>query len=126
MSYPAYKILHLLGVFLVFAALGGMTLFQMEVGRSAELWGGKARKLAGMTHGIALLLVLVTGFGALAKLNPAGGGIPTWVWGKLVIWLVLGGIVVLIRKAPRWAPFLWWGIPALGAVAAYLAIVKPG
>ena len=48
----------------------------------------RARKLAGMTHGIALLLILFTGFGMIAKL---GLGFPLWVWVKLVvIWLVIG------------------------------------
>jgi hypothetical protein len=48
------------------------------------------------------------------------------MWLKLILWLVLGGIVVLIRRAPQLAPTLWVVLPLLGAAAAYLALYKPG
>ena len=59
MSLAAYKVLHLLGAFLVLAALG------------AALAGG-SRKGSGIAHGIGLLLLLVAGFGALARLGQYG------------------------------------------------------
>ena len=47
------------------------------------------------------------------------------VWLKALIWLLFGGIIVLIRRAPRFAPVYWWALPLLGAAAAYLALFKP-
>jgi hypothetical protein len=121
MSYQAYKVIHILGVLFVFASLGALMLASRE-----GVERGNGRKLAGMTHGIALLLVLVAGFGTLARLglgNPATW--PLWVWIKLTIWLVLGGIIVLIRRAPQLGTLLWWLLPLLGGIAAWAAIFKP-
>ena len=122
MSLAAYKLLHLLGIFLLFTALGGLTL--VSAGRT----GGNAttRKLGGATHGIALLLLIITGFGALARLGISNPALwPGWMWGKLVLWLVLGAAVVAIRRAPQAAALLWWVWPVLGLVAGWLAIYKP-
>jgi len=118
MSYPLFKLLHLLGVLLLFASLGGAVLQQV-----AQSTSERARKLAGLTHGASMLLILIAGFGALAKL---GAGFPPWAMGKLVIWLLLAASPVVIRKAPNLATALWWLLPLLGSVAAYLAIFKPG
>ncbi|HEX9731921.1 MAG TPA: hypothetical protein VGG06_08010 [Thermoanaerobaculia bacterium] len=116
MSLQLYKVLHVLGLFLVFAAVGG-AIIQTVLGGN-----GRARKLTGIAHGVGLLIVLVSGFGALAKL---GLGFPLWVVLKVVIWIVFGGVIVLIRKQPALAGFLWWALPVLGAFAGYLAIYKP-
>jgi hypothetical protein len=116
-----YKVLHIFGVILMFAALGAL-VYRALSGDTNE--GG--RKLAGMSHGIALVLILITGFGALAKLGFGGdSGFPLWLIGKLVLWLLFGGVLVLIRKKPEWAKLLWWLLPILGGLAAYLALYKP-
>lgn len=117
MPSELYKVLHVLGLFLVFAAVGG-ALIQTVLGGG----NGRARRLTGIAHGVGLLIVLVSGFGALAKL---GVGFPAWVWLKLVIWIVFGAVIVLIRRQPALAGFLWWALPVLGAFAGYLAIFKP-
>lgn len=107
MSFAAYKVIHILGILFVFAALGALLLASRD---GVERGGG--RKLAGMTHGIALLVVLVAGFGALARLGLSNPGAwPLWVWIKALIWLVLGGITVLIRRAPQLNTLLWWLLP---------------
>lgn len=113
MSLAAYKVLHLLGAFLVLAALG------------AALAGG-SRKGSGIAHGIGLLLLLVAGFGALARLglsNPAGW--PLWLWLKLAIWLTLGAGTVIVRRLPNLRLALWILFPLLAAAAGYLSIYKP-
>lgn len=120
MSYEVYKVLHILGAFLLFAAFGGMLLARV---RSAELPKDTAHKLAGATHGLALLLLLVAGFGLLARNNL---GFEAWVWVKLGIWLVFGAALVLVRRVPRLALILWWLLPLLGVLAAWLGLVKPG
>ena len=112
-----YKTLHVLGVVLLFTALGGAAAQALGAGSP------RLRKLAGITHGVALLILLVSGFGALAKL---GFGMPPgWAWGKIVIWLALGGIVVLMRRLPQHASLWWWLAPILGLLAGYLALYKP-
>lgn len=121
LTLAAYKVAHIFGVLLLFSALGGM-VYRALAGDTSEA----GRKLAGMTHGAALVLILITGFGALAKLGfGEGGGFPIWLIGKLVLWLLFGGIVVLIRKKPEWAKLLWVLLPLIGTFAAYLALYKP-
>lgn len=118
MSYPLYKVLHIAGTFLLFAGAGGLILLQLQENASE-----KARKLAGLTHGIALLLILVAGFGAAATREWSLTS--PWLIGKMVIWLVFALLPVVIRKLPRQAKLLWWLIPLLGTLAAYLAVDKP-
>lgn len=122
MDYSLYRVLHLAAIFFVFAALGGQVLAHYSGSLS-----DRARKLAAMTHGIGLFVVLFAGFGLLKHVglphNP--GAWPAWVWGKFAIWFLLGGLMVAVRKKSSLATLFWWGFPLLGAVAAYLAIYKP-
>ncbi len=114
MSASLYKVLHILGVLMAFGALGAMIFQAMSGAREKS-------KLAGLTHGIALVLILVSGFGMLARLSY---GFPLWVILKIVIWLLIGGSIALIRRMPQHATIFWWAMPLLGAFAAYLAIFK--
>lgn len=120
MSLLVYKVLHLLGIMLMFAALGGATA-AAATGQASPRIG----KLAGMIHGIALLLILVGGFGMLARLG-IGGSWPLWVWLKLVIWLAFGAATVLIRRLGDRAGWLLVLLPVLGAVSAWLALYRVG
>lgn len=80
------------------------------------------KKWVSITHGIAMVVILVAGFGLLARL---GIGFNTWAGAKLAIWLVFGGwIAVINRKAEATA--LHWGVlGTLGALAAFIAVYKP-
>lgn len=118
MTLLSYKVVHIFGLFLIFTGLGGR-LVQAMLGSDGN---AQVRKLTGIAHGVGLLLVLISGFGALAKL---GIGFPGWVIAKLAIWLVIGGIIVVIRKNPGSASWLWWVLPLLGGFAGYLALYKP-
>ena len=60
----------------------------------------------------------------MARLGMMGGGWPTWIFGKLGVWLVLGGASALLKKSMGSTWYLV--LPAIGAVAAALAIFKPG
>ncbi len=117
MSLLTYKVLHILGISLILVALGGAALRALGGGID-----GSARKLAGITHGVGLLIVLVSGFGLLARLDL---GFPLWVWLKLTIWIVAGVLLVLIRRMPQHATIFWFAIPILTGFAAYLALYKP-
>lgn len=121
MSLQLYRVLHVLGVVFLFTSLGALLL-----AARAGVQSGVSRKTANMTHGIALVLILVAGFGALARYqlsNPMAW--PAWVWLKFLIWLAMGGIIVVLRRAPQSSTVLWWILPLLGGLAAYLGIYKP-
>ena len=112
-------VLHLLGVFLLFSGLGGLCL---QTGTSE---GDRGRKLASVAHGIGLIVVLLSGLGSVAAAG-LGGSLPLWVWLKILIWLTLGGSVVLVRRAPQLRVLLFFALPVLGALAAWLALTRPG
>ena len=76
------------------------------------------RKLGSITSGIGLLLILIAGFGMISKLGHSFAA--PWLIVKMVIWLALGGIIVLINRKPALAKALWWSILALGAIAAVM------
>ncbi len=121
MSLAVYKLLHVAGAVFLFAALGGSVLVHWSGGAS-----DRARKIAGITHGLALLLVAVAGFGALARLGLTSLDlIPAWAWWKMVLWVLLGAAPFVLRKKPGLAGLFWWLLPTLGAAAAWLALYKP-
>lgn len=117
MSYEIYKILHLLGLSLVVLSLGGVLLFVINGGTKES---NVFRRGLMMTHGVGLLLLLVAGFGMLAKRGIYS--VPGWVGVKLVIWLALGGFVTLAYKKSALARKLWIVVPALVVLASTLAI----
>lgn len=122
-SYEAYKVLHLLAVMLLFLSFGGLAL-HVAAGGTRE--SNPNRKLVAALHGTAAFLVLLGGFGLLARLGIMGGGFPGWVWIKLAIWLVLAFAVVLPYRRPALARPLFLLYPVLGGLAAWAAIYKPG
>ena len=124
-SYSAYKLIHLFGGFLLITSLGaicGLSLATAESAGTASM--ARLRKLAGMGHGIALLLILVGGFGALARLEL--GGLPGWIYLKLAVWLLLGATPIVLRRKPDSSRLMMVVIPVLAAAAAFLAIFHPG
>ena len=117
MSHQFYKILHLIGIFMIFLSYGGMII------RSAAGSDNKGlRRLGAMTSGLGLILTLVGGFGLLARLNY---GFPVWVLVKIGVWVVLGGLIALINRKPQLSQVLWWTTILLGLVATLMAVLKP-
>lgn len=120
-SYSVYKLIHLAGIFLLFLSLGGLALHTMNGGSKAT---NSFRKTVAITHGIALVLILVAGFGLLARLGIPHASWPLWVYLKVGVWLIFGGSIALVSKT-NLAKVLWFALPTLGLVSAYLAIFKP-
>ena len=117
-SYLLFKIVHVFGVMLLFAAVGGLA-GMAAAGRAADA------RWARMLHGIALLIVFLAGFALLSSLKmSAPGSWGAWVWIKLGVWLLLGASLALARREPH-ARWVLVGLPVLGAVAAWAAFVKP-
>lgn len=121
MSLLFYKLLHLVAVFLVLAALAAQAA-HAATGQPKD--ANPLRKLSGALHGAGLLVILVAGFGALAKLG-FGADFPGWVWAKMVVWLLFAAAVAIPYRAPQLARHLLWALPILGGLGAYLAIYKP-
>ncbi len=118
MNYEIYRLIHFAGIFTLFFAFG--SLFK----------GDKTTKGAVIGHGIGLLLILLGGFGMQAKMKDAydavyGTGFPTWLIIKIVIWLALGGGIVLAKRKIIRGLAAWIVIIALGLASAYLALNKP-
>ncbi len=120
LSASLYKVIHIAGVLLVFVGLGGLALRTMA-GHATEKDANS--KLGAVFHGIGMLLVIISGFGAMAAL--AVPGMPGWIVAKLVLWVALGAAMVLAKRKPETARALWFALPVLGMLAAYLAIYKP-
>jgi len=119
-SYQVYKLTHFFGIFLVLSALGGMA-FAAALGEAAKHpW----RKLAGVAHGIGLFLVLLGGFGMLARLGMVSG-MPGWVYAKLALWAILGAALVVIKRRAALAHITWAGTVLIALAAGYLALYKP-
>ena len=140
--YITYKVIHYLGVFVLLTALAAR-LGRSALSRSDEdRAGGRAaiqdtvegrpmpdpwaRRL-GVIHGLALFLVLLGGFGMLARLDVAHdpGLLPGWVWAKLAVWTLLGSAVLAARRSTSWSARLLVAAPALAVLAGIIALTKP-
>ena len=76
-----------------------------------------------MTHGVALAILFVTGFG-LAK-GSVQSSMPMWILVKIGIWIALAAGIIFARKFPKYASQMWVAVIGLGFCAAYMAIYKP-
>lgn len=120
MPYLFYRAVHFLGIF------GLVVVLSVALGRAALLsrdpW---RRRLAGL-HGAALFLILLGGFGMLARLGVDHGAIfPGWVWVKLAIWTTLGALVMAAGRSGVWSLRGLVLIPLLAALAGLVAYAKP-
>jgi hypothetical protein len=113
MSYQFYKVLHVVSLFLLFTSLAAAAFAPQD-----------KRKPWVALHGIATLIALVAGFGLLARLGLMKG-MPGWVHIKLAIWLALGVMPFILRKANHLALPLLLVSVLLGAIGSYVAVNKP-
>jgi hypothetical protein len=118
-----YEILHIIGIAMLFVAIGGVSVHAANGGSKA---GSQTRPLVGTVHGLGSLLILVGGFGMLARIGfQHGANFPGWLWVKLIVWVMLSAIVLLPYRRPALArPFVVL-LPLLAGVAVYMALYKP-
>ena len=95
MSYMFYKSLHLGSLFLLFFSLGGLWLFH-----SMDKEKRAFKKQLLILHGISWFLVILAGFGLIARLNVAFPW-PLWIYVKLFIGIFLGFAPLLFRKTGK-------------------------
>ena len=118
MDYDTYRLIHFAGLFTLFFAFGSL------------FTGKQSSKGAAIGHGIGLLLILLGGFGMQAKMKVSylithGSAFPTFLILKIVIWVILGGCMVLAKRRIIKGLAAWVLIIGLGLAAAYLAFNKP-
>lgn len=122
MPYEIYKVLHLTGIFLLTSGLVGMLVLAW----SGHQIAGKVKTFALVTHGIGLLLMLVSGFGLLARMGIMhGAGFPFWIYVKLAIWGIFGGIIALVKRKGTIGWPLYFLMMAIFIAAAYFGVYKP-
>lgn len=120
MSYSFYKIAHLIGLASLLMGFGlGIVYFMAptSIKKSVKI-------LAFSLHGLGLALLLVTGFGLLARLGLTAT-IPAWVYFKIAIWLLMGLMISAVKRRPEWFPMTPILILFLAAAAAAIAVTKP-
>jgi hypothetical protein len=118
-----YNVVHIVGIVLVMSALGGTAVHALSGGTKQT---NRARGLPAALHGVGVLLILVGGFGMLARLGFSHGAMfPGWLLVKLAVWLVVAALLFIPYRRPALARPIYLALPVLGGLAAYMAIYKP-
>lgn len=117
MSLAFYNVLHIIGIIMLFMGIGGAVVRSSLTQNSPSL-----EKFVLLNHGIGLFIILLAGFGQLAKIGMQFTG---WVVVKIILWLLLGSLIMFIKKKPELKTIWWYGALIMGGFAAYLGIYKP-
>lgn len=120
MSAEYYKILHIIGIGLLFCGLIGV-LFAFAT--RGTLQKGDRVFLFAM-HGIGLLFIVVSGFGMLARMGLTAE-LPSWAYAKLIIWILLALGISAAKRLYKHAKLVTLAFVLLLATAATIAILKP-
>ncbi len=121
MDIAVYTVIHMLGLVLLFQSLGASLFFSFSSGASSDI---SPSKMLTVTFVTGLLLLLLGGFGMLAKLDILWP-LPAWTWVKLLVWITLGSSLTLVKRNPQRARVWWTLVIVLGTLAAYLGAFKP-
>ena len=121
--YQFYKVVHILGIALLVTALGAVALHALNGGLKRD---NRARGLVAALHGVGMLLVLIGGFGMLARLGFRHGAMfPGWLLVKLAVWALLGAAIIVPYRRPTMSRLMLLLVPLLAGLAAYMAVYKP-
>ncbi|MEM1245332.1 MAG: hypothetical protein AAGA81_09940 [Acidobacteriota bacterium] len=123
MSFTFFKLIHILGILMVFLGLGGRAVLALQ----PEPRKAPGQTLVGVLHGAGLMVVLLGGFGMLAKLGLTGEELQGlgWLLVKMIVWIVLGGSIMIPVRRPQWTTHWLVAVTALALVAGYFAFYKP-
>ncbi len=84
------------------------------------------RRLVTIGYVVGLFLILLGGFGMLARLGIIEGGLPGWIWFKLVrVARDRRPVRASLSEAGASRSALWILGPALGLIAAWAGLYKP-
>ncbi len=126
MNPHVFKIIHVLSVLLLFYAFGALSSLSAEAregttnNRTADNANAYAKRIYKALHGLALLLILLTG---LAQMHLLKTGFPVWIQVKMGVWLLIGGSLSLVVRRPHWRSWTWALLLAIAAVAVTAAII---
>ena len=123
LPHSFYNLVHIVGIILAMLALGGVCMLALVTPAGAT--PRPTRRLLAMLHGIGVFLVLLGGFGMLARLGITQGGFPGWIWVKITVWVLLAAATVLPYRRPALGRPLLIALPLLAGLATYMAIYKP-
>lgn len=122
-SLEAYKLIHVLGILFVFSAVAGAAVHATAGGDRAA---NPLYRMLAIVHGVAIVFILVSGFGMLARLGVAHNALTLgWIWVKLAVWAGLGAVLTLPYRKSSWATAIFFTAPFLGLLAATMGIFKP-
>ena len=117
-----YEIIHIIGIAMLFVAIGSVAIHAANGGTKANT---NTRALVSGLFGGGAFLILLGGFGMMARLGLVRGMPPAWLLVKMVLWLVLAGIVLVPYRKPALAKPFALLLPLLAGLAAYMAVYKP-
>ncbi len=114
-SYPVYKVVHLLSIMVLISGLG-ISFY------------GASSKLIKILTGIATLLTLVGGMGLMARLGISHGTAwPVWIYIKFAVWFLVGiGGAIVAKRFPQYGRQAYFASLVLFAIAAVAANWKFG
>ena len=116
LDYNVYKVIHIIGLALLFIGVGVVMLGAREDGR--------APRGAAALHGVGLVVMVVGGFGMMARLKIEFPW-PIWLFGKIGVWIVIGVLPMLAKRGVVRGMAGVLLAAALAGVSAWLAIYKP-
>lgn len=123
LSREFYNVVHIIGIVILMSSLGGVALHAMNGGTGAN---NASRRFITTLHGIGAFLILLGGFGMLARIGfRHEESFPPWLLVKLTVWVFLAAAPFLPYRRPQWARWLMLGLPVMGGVAAWMGIYKP-
>ena len=115
MPHSFYLLLHIAGLVLLTLSLGGMLMHRQS-------GTGDRPKMLAIFHGVGLFLILLAGFGMLARLGITWPW-PGWVYVKVLLFVILGGFPAFSKRFD--AGLGWWVAIGLILLAAWTGIMKP-
>ena len=113
MSYEFYHFFHLVAILSLFLALGGLL---------ANFNNRKQKRKLMILHGLAGLIVFVTGFGLIARLGVQMTSL--WIIGKIGIWILLSVFIPMFITRNILKKRLWVLTLISGFCAVWLVIYK--
>jgi len=119
-SYTVYKFIHFTGVVGLFLALGSIAAQRLASNESLH----PSYRVFAISHGLSLFLLLLGGFGMLARLGIHWPW-PGWLTVKLVLWVFFGAAIAVLKRKPEWSRQLWIALLVSGILAVYLGSFKP-
>lgn len=125
MTIETYRLLHIIGIIALFFGFGGVLFLNAnhEKSKGQQKIPASLKIQSFVAHGVGLILILISGFGMLARLGYAHD-IPGRIYAKLIIWILLGLGVSAARRLSKHTWKIFFALWALGGTAAALALLK--